>query len=129
VVVAPRVLLRQLLRGAAGVVCDAGHTVVCEALDQGVPLVVVPVTADQRIVASQAVRAGTAVRASCARHATHGVDPGRLGRAIETVLTDATLRHGAERVRDSFARAGGATVATDHLEAMLRTPSASPGPA
>jgi hypothetical protein len=47
VVVAPRVLLRQLLRGAAGVVCDAGHTVACEALDQGGSLIVVPVTADR----------------------------------------------------------------------------------
>jgi UDP:flavonoid glycosyltransferase YjiC (YdhE family) len=102
------------------VVCDGGDAV-AEALSSGVPLVVVPTIADQPLVAGQLARAGAAVR----------LDPDlaaapRLARALAAVLTDPRIEDGARKVRDSFARAGGAIAAADHLEALLgvRTPLA-----
>ena len=113
VVVVPRAPLRALARRAAVVVCDAGHDTVCAALTSGVPLVVAPMIAEQPLVAEQVVRSGAAVRVAAGQ-----VTAAQLGRAIHTVLTDTRIRHGAERVRDSFTRAGGPATATVHLETL-----------
>jgi MGT family glycosyltransferase len=121
VVVVPRAPLPSLVRRASAVVCDGGDAAVSVALSYGVPLVVVPTIADQPVVAGQLVRAGAAVR----------LDPDsaaatRLARALTTVLTDPRYEGGAKRVRDSFARAGGAIAAADHLEALLGVRTLTP---
>jgi UDP:flavonoid glycosyltransferase YjiC (YdhE family) len=88
---------------------------VCEALAHGVPLVLAPIRHDQPVVASQVVRAGAGLRVPFSR-----VRPGQLRAALTAVLDDPAYRAAAERVRDSFAAAGGAPAAATHLESLAR---------
>jgi MGT family glycosyltransferase len=122
--VVPRAPLPSLLRRAAAVVCDGGDATVTTALSYGIPLVVVPTIGDQPTVAGQLAGAGAAVR----------LDPDhaiaiRLAGALSMVLNDPRYEGRAQQIRDSFARAGGAIAAADHLEALVgahtltRTPS------
>lgn len=100
-----------VLRKAAAVVCHGGHNTVCEALANGVPLVVAPIRDDQPIVAEQVRRAGAGVRL---RFPLATAD--HIGTAIDTVLDTPKYRLAAEDIRRSFEAAGGARKAADHLE-------------
>ncbi|MGH3517227.1 MAG: glycosyltransferase [Haloechinothrix sp.] len=113
VVVREAVPQLAVLERCSAVVCHAGHNTVCEALGNGVPLVVAPIRDDQTIVADQVVRAGAGVRLRFARaRATH------IGRAIDDVLHQPGYLRAACEVRDSFRAAGGARAAADQLEAV-----------
>jgi MGT family glycosyltransferase len=103
----------DLLPHLDAVVSHAGHNTVCEALAHGVPLVVAPIRDDQPVIAGQVVDAGAGIRVHFGR-----VGATELGNAITTVLDDPTYRAAARRVQTSFATAGGATVAADHLEKL-----------
>jgi len=111
---APLVPQLAMMPRLDAVVCHGGHNTVCEALAQGVPLVVAPIRDDQPTIAAQVEAAQAGVRVMF-RRAT----PERLRDAIEAALADPALRAGAERVRASFAAAGGAAGAADRLERML----------
>lgn len=113
VLVTPRVPQLALMPHLDAVVSHGGHNTVCEALAHGLPLVVAPIRDDQPAIADQVVRAGAGVRVAFRR-----VKAGELRGAIETVLTDPSLRAGAARVRASFAAAGGPRAAADHLERL-----------
>jgi MGT family glycosyltransferase len=102
-----------LLPKVDAVVCHAGHNTVVEALAHGVPLVVAPIKDDQPIVADQVVAAGAGVRVKFGR-----VQPQELRAAVDQVLGEPAFRAAAERVRASFAAAGGAAAAADALEAL-----------
>ncbi len=115
VVVAPGAPLRSLTRHAAVLVCDAGHTAVCEALARGVPLVVAPMTADQPLLAEQVVHAGAAVPVN----ATHS-DAAGVADAIRTTLTDRRIHESARGIRDSFRHAAGPPAAATRLESLLQ---------
>ena len=114
VLVLPRVPQLALLPHVAAVVTHGGHNTVCEALSHGIPLVVAPIRDDQPVIADQVVSAGAGVRVKFGR-----VTATVLRDALDAVLTDPAHRAGAERVRDSFAAAGGAPLAADRLEALL----------
>ncbi|GAA0234242.1 glycosyltransferase [Saccharothrix mutabilis subsp. mutabilis] len=103
-----------LLERASLVVCHAGHNTVCESLAQGVPLVVAPIRDDQPIVADQVVAAGAGIRLRFNR-----ATAAHIGDAVDTVLREPSYWAGAERVRESFQRAGGAREAADRLESLL----------
>jgi MGT family glycosyltransferase len=113
------VLVRQvvpqldLLPYLHAVVSHAGHNTVCEALAHGVPLVVAPIRDDQPVVAGQVVDAGAGVRVHFGR-----VGATELRDAITTVLDDPSYRAAARHVQASFAAAGGAVAAADHLEKL-----------
>jgi MGT family glycosyltransferase len=115
----PNVIVRAyipqlaVLRHVQAVVSHGGHNTVCEALANGLPLVVAPIKDDQPIVADQVVAAGAGVRIKFGR-----VSPDELRAAVDRALTDPELRAGAARVRDSFAAAGGADAAATALEAL-----------
>ena len=113
VLVTPRVPQLALLPKVAAVVSHGGHNTVCETLAHGLPLVVAPIRDDQPIIADQVVRAGAGRRVKFGR-----VTVPVLRRAIESVLTEPAYRAGADRVRRSFAAAGGPTVAADRLERL-----------
>lgn len=113
VLVAGRVPQLALLERTSVVVTHAGHNTTCEALAQGIPLVVAPIRDDQPIVAHQVVTAGAGVRVKFGR-ATADV----LRAAIVTALDDPDLRAGAARIQKSFAEAGGAAEAADQLVAL-----------
>jgi MGT family glycosyltransferase len=95
------------------VVCHGGHNTTCEALAHGLPLVIAPIKDDQPIVADQVVAAGAGLRVKFGR-----VQPPELRDAVDRVRTEPAFREAAARVRESFARAGGAPAAALALEAL-----------
>jgi len=102
-----------LLPQMAAVVSHGGHNTVCESLAHGLPLVVTPIRDDQPIIAQQVVEAGAGVRLRFAR-----LTAAQLRAGVRAVLDDPAYRQGAGRIRDSFAAAGGACAAADHLERL-----------
>jgi MGT family glycosyltransferase len=113
VLVVRRVPQLALMSRVAGVVSHGGHNTVCEALAQGVPLVVAPIRDDQPVIADQVVTAGAGLRIKFGRTRAEG-----LRDAIATILTDGEMRAAAARVRDSFTSAGGPAAAATHLERL-----------
>jgi UDP:flavonoid glycosyltransferase YjiC (YdhE family) len=110
VIVRDRAAQLAVLARANLVVCHAGHNTVCEALDNGVPLVVAPIRDDQPIIADQVTRAGAGIRLRF-DHARAE----QIGDAIDAVLADRAYRDGARRIRRSFQAAGGAVGAAREL--------------
>lgn len=103
-----------LLPHMSAVVCHGGQNTVCEALAYGLPLVLTPIRDDQPIIARQVADAGAGL----------GLRIDQLGAtelrdAVRAVLDDPSYRAAAGVVRDSFAAAGGATTAADHLENLV----------
>jgi UDP:flavonoid glycosyltransferase YjiC (YdhE family) len=98
----------------AAVVCHGGQNTVCEALAYGLPLVVTPMRHDQPIIARQVADAGAGVALRIDQlRATE------LHHAVRAVLDDPSYRAAAGVVRESFAAAGGASTAADHLEKLV----------
>jgi MGT family glycosyltransferase len=112
-IVRERVPQLMLLPHVHAVVCHAGHNTVCEALANGLPLVVAPIRDDQPVVAQQVVRAGAGTRIRYGH-----LSPRSLRNAVLRVLGEPEFRRAAVRIRDSFDIAGGASAAADALEAM-----------
>jgi MGT family glycosyltransferase len=116
----PNVLVRRrvpqldLLPHLDAVVTHGGHNTVCEALSYGLPLVVAPIQDDQPMIARQVAQAGAGVRVRFFR-----TKAPMLREAIEQVLTEPSYRAGADRLRHSFAAAGGAKAAAERVEAVL----------
>ena len=103
-----------LLPHMAAVVCHGGQNTVCEALAYGLPLVVTPMRHDQPIIARQVADAGAGIALRIDQlRATE------LHHAVRAVLDDPSYRAAAGVVRDSFAAAGGASTAADHLEKLV----------
>ena len=102
-----------LLRHMAAVVWHGGHNT-REALAYGLPLVLTPIRDDQPIIAKQVADAGAGLRLRIDR-----LGAAELRDAVRAVLDDPSYRAGAGGVRDSFAAAGGATTAADHLENLV----------
>ncbi|MCC3766145.1 glycosyltransferase [Streptomyces sp. UNOC14_S4] len=113
VLVRPRVPQLALLERCDAVICHGGHNTVCEALWNGLPLVVAPIRDDQPAVAAQVTDAGAGVRVRFNRATAEA-----LGAALDTVLREPDYREAAGRVRASFRAAGGAAAAAVHLEAL-----------
>jgi UDP:flavonoid glycosyltransferase YjiC (YdhE family) len=93
--VEPWVPQSEVLASAALVVCHGGSGTAFGALAAGVPLVLVPMFADQRANAALLARTGTALVTSLDR----GADA--LRSAIETVLQTSAYKRHAERIRDA----------------------------
>jgi MGT family glycosyltransferase len=102
-----------LLPHLDAVVSHGGHNTVSETLSHGLPLVVCPIRDDQPIIAQQVVDAGAGERVRFGR-----VRPADLRAALLAVLDVPSYREAARRVRESFAAAGGADAAADHLEKL-----------
>lgn len=110
---AERVPQLPLLQHMSAVVSHGGHNTVCESLAHGLPLVVTPIRDDQPIIAQQVADAGAGIRLRFGRlRATE------LRDAVRAVLGDRRYADAARRVQDSFAAAGGAATAADHLEEL-----------
>jgi UDP:flavonoid glycosyltransferase YjiC (YdhE family) len=111
----PRVPQLAVLEHVDAVVSHAGHNTVCEALANGLPLVLAPIRDDQPVVAEQVVRAGAGIRVRFGR-----AGAAELGAAIAAVLEDPGYRRAAGVIARSFAEAGGAAAAADALEGLVR---------
>jgi MGT family glycosyltransferase len=114
--VPPNVLVRErvpqldLLARVDAVVSHGGHNTVCETLSVGRPLVIAPIRDDQPIIGDQVTRAGAGVTVRYRR-----VTASQLHEALTAVLTDTRFREAAERLRASFAAAGGPARAARRL--------------
>jgi len=99
-----------IMRRAAVVVSHGGMGTTQKALAAGVPVCTVPFMRDQFEVARRAEHCGggTILRPNRLR-------PDRLRATVEEAIE---RRPGAERVRDAFARAGGAEAAASALEGL-----------
>jgi zeaxanthin glucosyltransferase len=115
VLVVPSVPMLALLPRLAAVISHGGMNTVSETLAHGLPLVIAPIRHDQPVVASQVARAGAGLRVPFSR-----VSPARLREALVTVLDEPSYRRAAERIRDSFAAAGGAAAAAARLERLAQ---------
>ena len=111
--VRPRVPQLALLPHVQAVLCHGGHNTVCEALAQGLPLIVMPIRDDQPVIAQQVVGAGAGLRLRFGR-----TDPDELRGAVRRLLSEPLLRENAARVADSFRQAGGAAAAADILASL-----------
>jgi MGT family glycosyltransferase len=114
VLVRPLVPQLALLPHVSAVVCHGGHNTVCEALANGLPLIVAPIKDDQMIVAQQVVEAGAGVRVRFGR-----VGARDLRDAVFQVMSEPRFREAAGRVQQSFAAAGGPKAAADLLQWLL----------
>ncbi|HEX5309396.1 MAG TPA: nucleotide disphospho-sugar-binding domain-containing protein [Solirubrobacteraceae bacterium] len=106
-----------VLDRAACVVCHGGMGITQKALAAGVPVVVVPFGRDQLDTARRVEWAKAGVRLPAGK-----LTAPRLAAAVRQALD---LRDGAQRVAELFARAGGASAASDCLETMAGTRSAA----
>lgn len=101
----------DVLGEAALVVCHGGSGTAYGALAAGVPLVVVPVFADQFANAPKAARAGAGIQVRVSRDSREGRPPvsqedaPRICQAIETVLADGSYREAAQAVAAEMAAA------------------------
>jgi MGT family glycosyltransferase len=103
-----------LLPHMSAVVCHGGQNTVCEALAYGLPMVVTPMRHDQPIIARQVADAGAGIALRIDQ-----LSATELHHAVRAVLDDPSYRAAAGVVRDSFAAAGGAITAADHLEKLV----------
>jgi MGT family glycosyltransferase len=109
----------ELLPKVDAVISHGGNNTVTEALMNGKPLVVIPITGDQPESAGRVVKARAGVRLNIRR-----LTPEKLGKAIQQVLYDPTFRAGAERIQVSYTRCQGAETIVALLERLAkeRTP-------
>jgi MGT family glycosyltransferase len=112
-IVCPHVPQLALLPKMNAVLTHGGHNTVCESLANGLPMVVTPIRDDQPVNANQVVAAGAGIRLKFAR-----LGASALRDAVRRVLEDPSFRQAAERVRASFAAAGGAKRAASLLEEL-----------
>lgn len=110
-----------VLPGAAALVTQCGLSSVSKALAYGVPLVCIPLTADQPDNAARVAAVGAGIRLS--RNASDR----QILTAIDRVLADERYRDGARRMAAVMSLERGAEAATQELEALAREiPSSSP---
>jgi zeaxanthin glucosyltransferase len=104
----------QLLRKCRVFITHAGLNSVLEALQEGVPMVAVPVTNDQPAVAARLHWSGTGEVVPVNR-----LSPDRLRVAIERVLKNDSYRQNAFRLQREIGQAGGVQRAADIVETLL----------
>jgi MGT family glycosyltransferase len=112
-----------VLPRATCMVCHAGMGTVQKALSYGVPVVAVPFGRDQPEVARRVEVAGAGVELPVRR-----LHPDRLRASVRRAIT---LRPGAQRIAEAFARTDSRAAAADALEELLAStregPNARPG--
>ena len=108
VAVYPRVDQIAVLEKADVFVSHCGMNSASESLYFGVPLVLLPQTAEQGGVAERVFQLGAGIRPAAQ-------DASGIRAAVERVLMDRNYRESAERIRDGFRRCGGARAAADKI--------------
>jgi hypothetical protein len=89
---------------------------VLESLNEGVPLVAIPIADDQPGNAARLSRAGAGEMLSLNR-----LSVPRLRETIQRVISQPSQRQNAERLKDSLRRAGGVVKAADIVEEVIKT--------
>jgi UDP:flavonoid glycosyltransferase YjiC (YdhE family) len=113
ILVRPSVPQLELLARCSAVVTHGGVNTVNECFVLGVPMVLAPIRDDQPIVAGRVAAVGAGIQVRFGR-----VHAAEMAGALRSVLGDPAYRAAARRIGDSFALAGGASAAADHLEKL-----------
>jgi MGT family glycosyltransferase len=103
----------QLIPLVDVVVTTGGSGTVLAALQQGIPLVIVPTAWDQQENAWRVHENGAGVRL-----AAHQCTPELLGAAVQRVLTEPSFRRNAERLATVFEQYGGPARAAELLQGL-----------
>ncbi len=106
----------ELVDRLALVITHGGAGAVHAALNRGVPVVVLPFTADQFEVAARCAWAGVGIKLD-----PWTCTPDQLRAAVRTVLTDPSYRANARRIMDSYARLHGPELAGALLERLAES--------
>ncbi len=128
------ILLRQfvpqlkLMQHIDAMVSHGGNNTVSEALLHGLPLVVIPVSADQPDSAGHVVACGAGLRLSPWR-----VTQKQLGDAMDTLLHEPTYREAAQRIQASYQLTAGAQTCAkligllaEHHKPLMRSSKIGP---
>jgi MGT family glycosyltransferase len=106
----------EILQLAALFISHGGMNSVSEALYYGVPLVVIPQSADQPWVAKRIAHLGAGIMIRRTQ-----VSASQLRSAAEEVLTHATYAQMSERIGETLREAGGPERAADAIEQLLQS--------
>ncbi len=105
----------ELLPRCDAVIAHGGAGTMLGALAHGLPLLLLPQGADQHFNAERVVAAGAGLSL-----APPQATSAAIARAIDTLLGDARLRAGAQRVAGEIAAMPGPDIGVAHLEALTR---------
>lgn len=93
-----------LLKRVAAVVCHGGNNTVTDTLLHGLPLVVIPISADQPESAARVKASGAGIRMRPGQ-----ANAKRLRESIDAILNDTSYRQAAQRIQASYAACDGPT--------------------
>jgi MGT family glycosyltransferase len=124
------ILMRQfvpqldILSRVDAVISHGGNNTVTETLLHGLPLVVIPISADQPDSAGHVAASGAGIRLSPWR-----LTPAKLGKAIKEVLQNPHYRQAAQRVQASYQACAGPQTSARLIELLAHTRQAVVRPA
>ncbi|MGQ7871581.1 macrolide family glycosyltransferase [Bacillus sp. 1A] len=104
----------EILKHTDVFVTHGGMNSSSEALYYGVPLVVVPVTGDQPLVAKRVAEVGAGIRLN-----RKELTPELLREAVKKVMDDATFKEKSRKVGESLRDAGGYKKAIEEIEKFV----------
>lgn len=106
----------ELLQKASLTITHAGMNTTLESLNNGVPLVAIPIANDQPGVAARIVWAGAGELVPLAR-----LTVPKLRNAVQKVLTEDSYKKNAVRLQEAIQKAGGVSRAIDIVEQAVST--------
>ncbi|MEH2312750.1 MAG: glycosyltransferase [Nostoc sp.] len=106
----------ELLQKATLTITHAGMNTTLESLNNGVPMVAIPVANDQPGIAARVAWAGAGEAVPMSR-----VNVPKLRAAIQKVLTEDSYKQNALRLQEAIQRAGGVSRAIDIVEQVVST--------
>ncbi|MBD2559524.1 MULTISPECIES: glycosyltransferase [Nostoc] len=106
----------ELLQKAALTITHAGMNTTLESLNNGIPMVAIPIANDQPGVAARIVWAGAGELVPLAR-----LTVPKLRNAVQKVLTEDSYKKNAVRLQEAIQRNGGVSRAIDIVEQAVST--------
>ncbi|MEH2036651.1 glycosyltransferase [Nostoc sp.] len=106
----------ELLKKASLTITHAGMNTTLESLNNGVPMVAIPIANDQPGVAARIVWAGAGELVPLAR-----LTVPKLRNAVQKVLTEDSYKKNAVRLQEAIQRTGGVSRAIDIVEQAVST--------
>lgn len=113
-IIEPYVPQLEVLQQSNAFVTHAGMNSTSEGLYYGVPLVMIPLSSDQPIVAKQVEKLGAGILLD-----KNELTPELLKSALLQVLNDSSFREHAEQIGDSFRNAGGYKEAANRIMSLF----------
>ena len=104
---------KAVLQQAAVFITHSGMNSVSESLYFGVPMVMFPQHSEQLLITERTVEMGAGMKLKDDK-------PHSLTKAVAEVLGDASYRENAEKISETFRKAGGPAKAADVIERKMK---------